>query len=78
MIICTLSSLSDGQTAVVDRIDLNDLFFNRLNDLGIYSGSALCRCYAAPSGSPIAFSVKQSLISLRRKDCDHIYVRLEK
>ena len=65
----SLSGMKQGERCVVRIINVAAELRQRLGDLGMYPGSQIMCAYIAPSGSPIAFWVKGTLIALRREDC---------
>lgn len=67
-----LSEVLPGQTARVAEIRLEGALRRRLFDLGLIPGTLVsCRC-VAPSGSPLAFTVRGAAITLRRCDASQI------
>ena len=67
-----LSEVLPGQTARVAEIRLEGALRRRLFDLGLIPGTLVsCRC-VAPSGSPLAFTVRGAAIVLRRCDASQI------
>lgn len=69
MRIVQLSELKQGESCVIKSVDLHGGLRQRLLDLGLFPGSLVACAYVAPSGSPIAFWIKGTLIALRYKDC---------
>ena len=69
-----LSDLPVQSCAMIEAIDVNLFQRKRLQDLGLIPQSIICCRHVAPSGSPVAFEVKGSIIALRSSDCDNITV----
>ena len=69
----TLASLSEGECAAVRTVALPGEFKRRLFELGFTPGTQVRCIRKAPSGSPVAFSVKGAVIALRNEDCGKIY-----
>lgn len=69
-----LSSISDGETAAVFSIQNGDLK-RRLMDMGFTADSSVTCLYSAPSGDPRAYLVRGTVIAIRRKDAECIFVR---
>ncbi len=70
-----LCQLNEGDCGVITKIKLGGTMQNRLFDLGLIPGTKVKFLYAAPSGSPMAFSIRGASIALRRRDCEHIFLR---
>ena len=67
-----LSEVLPGQTVRVAEIRLEGALRRRLFDLGLIPGTLVsCRC-VAPSGSPLAFTVRGAAIALRRCDASRV------
>ena len=46
----------------------------RLFGLGVNRGAVMVRLFEAPCGDPTAFSVRGTVVALRRSDCERIIV----
>jgi len=70
----TLSELSYGEHAqVVEFLDQDlSLIFN---DLGLFQGESVELSNIAPLGDPICIKVRESLITLRKKDAKTIIIQ---
>jgi len=71
-----LSTLAAGEACRVAAIELNGLLRRRILDLGIVPGTAVECVRRSPSGDPIAFKVRDSVIALRSDDAGQIRVYL--
>lgn len=69
---CPLSQLPQGGSAIIKEIRLSRSFSDRLYDLGMEPGSVVVCLHIAPSGSPVAFFVKNTIIALRKSECSQI------
>jgi len=67
--------LSEGEQAVLDRIDLPEDFARRLMELGFLPGQTVTAARCAPSGDPRVFRVDGSEVALRRKTAARLHVR---
>ena len=76
MSIVSLNQLRPGEAGKMQSMQIYGGFRRRLRDMGFLPGSRIeCACLA-PSGSPIAFWVKDTLLALRIEDCKNIQVAL--
>ena len=71
-----LCQLKEGEYGIVTKINLGGAIQRRLFDLGLIPGTSVQNLYAAPSGSPIAFRIRGACIALRKRDCEHIFLRM--
>lgn len=71
-----LCDLQINKTAVVAEFCAGKMT-QRINDLGIVEGCEITPVFIAPFGDPVAYSVKHTLIALRRRDSRKILVRCE-
>lgn len=72
-----LSQLRQGQTAVVEELELGGAMRRRLFDLGLIPGTRVERILTAPAGSPVAYAVRGAVIALRVPDARKIRVEAE-
>ena len=70
----TLDSLSPGETAVIIYIE-DTPFSERLKDVGFTEGTAVTCRIAAPCGDPVAYSVRGTLIAIRKNEAQRIHIR---
>ena len=71
-----LCDLPEEQTGVVCEIKTKGAIRARLLDLGLIPGTKVQCLLHAPSGSPIAYSVRGACIALRRIDAAQIRVEV--
>jgi ferrous iron transport protein A len=72
----TLSGLQAGQSAVVDRIDADDVLARRLLEIGFYPG-AVVELVASmwPAHDPVAVRVGGATFALRRQEAERVKIR---
>ena len=75
---CSISllKLKAGEEATVISVDLVEPQKHRLEELGIVPGSRISVVYTAPSGSPIAYYIKGTVVALRAIDTKMIQVNM--
>jgi len=71
-----LSDLKKGESAIVKGLmpSCTGLERLRLLDMGIVNGSRIRYEFASPFGSPVTYSVRGTLVALRREQADNILV----
>lgn len=75
MDILTLDRLRVGETALLCRVDEGHPLCERLLDLGWTENTPIRCVRISPLGDPVAYSVRGSVIALRRSDGRGILVR---
>lgn len=73
--LCNLNHLKQGETGVLDRLDLPEDDARRLMELGFVPGHSVTPAHAAPGGDPRVFRVDGSEIALRRETAQHLILR---
>lgn len=69
-----LSQLKTGESAVISQVDLEGFIRRRLLDLGFVPGTPVKHVRNGPGGSPIIFEVRDTLIALRRREANRIFI----
>ena len=69
-----LSAIAPGETARVAEIRVEGALRRRLFDLGLIPETLVSCRFAAPAGSPIAYTVRGAAIALRARDAQEIFV----
>ncbi len=69
-----LSSLKLGEKSNVVYLGVKGLLRRRILDLGIVPGTVLTCVGKAPTGDPIAYLVRGTVIALRSEDASLIFV----
>jgi Fe2+ transport system protein FeoA len=70
-----LTHLKQGETAVLDALELPDDDARRLMELGFVPGHSVTPAHSAPGGDPRVFRVDGSEIALRRETAQHLILR---
>ena len=68
----TLSSLSVGQSGIVQAVCTEGDMRRRLQDLGLICGTRVDCVGISPLGDPKAFRIRGAVIALRRSDADTV------
>jgi ferrous iron transport protein A len=72
--IINLDRLPLGSKGEIVSLDIQGPIRRRLLDLGFIPGSAVKTYLKSPSGDPMAFRIKNSIISLRCEDASKISI----
>lgn len=72
-----MSDLKKGESAVIKRLSNPSDMRRRLIDIGFCEGATVTFICRAPLSDPIAYSIKGSIIALRRQDALLITVEKE-
>lgn len=67
--------LSVGERAIVMQLHTVGSMRRRLLDIGLLENTVIECVGRAPSGDPIAFSIRGAIMAIRREDCRNILVR---
>ena len=70
-----LGKMSINQSGIVSRIEDNGEISRRIRDMGIYRGVSVKVIGQAPLRDPIAVKVNGSVISLRQKEANYIFIK---
>ena len=70
----SLTSLKEGQSAAVKRLDIEGSMRRRLMDIGLIEGSKIVCLHRSPCGNPIAYLIRGAVIALRNEDSDKILI----
>ena len=70
-----LSDLPRGQAARIRKIDGDDTLARKLLEMGLQEGMTLTLLHEGPLGrDPIAVSINDRIVALRRREAAHIVV----
>jgi ferrous iron transport protein A len=71
----TLAQLREGESGVLDRLDLPEDVARRLMELGFLPGHTIVPARSAPGGNPRVYRVDGSEVALRRETAAHLFLR---
>lgn len=71
-----LSELEVGKDAVIVKVNAEGITRRRLYDLGFIPGTRVHNVRKSPAGNPVAYSIRDTLISLRKEEADTISINL--
>ncbi|MEY2625601.1 MAG: hypothetical protein RL412_1376 [Pseudomonadota bacterium] len=72
----TLSGLKAGESAVVERVDADDLLARRLLEIGFYPGAKVELVASMwPADDPVAIRVGGATFALRRQEAERVKIR---
>jgi len=72
-----LDELEPGDIGVVVKIGGNSSTRRRIMDMGIVRGARVVLIRRAPLGDPVELEIKDYNLSLRKRDAENIYVKME-
>lgn len=70
----SLSRLKTGEQGIIASIHVEHAYKRRLSELGLIPGARISVLHAAPSGSPVAYCIKDTVVALR--PCDSCKIRI--
>jgi ferrous iron transport protein A len=70
-----LTHLKKGESAILDRIDLNEREARRLMEMGFVPGHSVTAAHSAPGGDPRVFQVDGSEVALRCETARRLLIR---
>jgi len=73
----SLRSLKRGETGLISRISAESELGRRIRDLGLVKGAEIEIIGEAPLYDPIAVRVNDSVLTLRNREADFIYIERE-
>lgn len=73
----TLDLLKIGEKATVIAIRCEGFLRTRLTDLGLLPGILIEPVMRSPMGDPTAYSIRGSVVAIRKEDAAQIEVELE-
>jgi ferrous iron transport protein A len=71
----TLAQLAEGESGVLDRLELPDDIARRLMELGFLPGHIIVPARSAPGGNPRVYRIDGSEVALRRETASHLILR---
>ena len=70
----SLTQLKEGQIGKVKTLYTTGSMRRRLQDLGIVEGTTIECLQKSPSGDPIAYKIRGTIIALRSEDANKIII----
>ncbi len=74
MEITTLDKVALNSEVIIEQISCSEGIRNRIFDMGITEGEKISPILKSPFGDPVAYLSKGTVIALRQKDCNKIFV----
>jgi ferrous iron transport protein A len=71
----TLAELKEGESGIIDRLDLAEDVARRLMELGFLPGHVVVPARSAPGGEPRVYRVDGSEVALRRETAARLILR---
>jgi ferrous iron transport protein A len=71
----TLADLKQGESGIIDRLDLPEDVARRLMELGFLPGHVVVPARSAPGGEPRVYRVDGSEVALRRETAARLILR---
>ena len=70
-----LYELTLNTVGIIDKLNCDGNIRRRLLDLGLVNGTKITPVFKSPSGDPIAYEIRKTLIALRKEDSSLIYLK---
>lgn len=74
---CPLNSVESGKIVEVFRLMNTGFIRRRLLDIGCIEGTKIQCLQKSPSGDPVAYLIRGTVIALRSEDSKHILVQYQ-
>ena len=71
----SLAHLAEGESGILDRLDLPEDIARRLMELGFLPGHVIVPARSAPGGEPRVYRVDGSEVALRRETASRLILR---
>jgi len=71
----TLNDLPLNTVGIIDKLNCNENIRRRMLDLGFINGTKITPVFKSPSGDPIAYEIRKTLIALRKEDSSTITLK---
>ena len=72
-----LSELEPGEKATIVKVQSSEALRRRLLDMGLTRGTEIEMVRKSPLSDPLEFLVKGYNLSLRKKECENVYVEVK-
>jgi len=70
-----LSELPLNRVGIIDNLNCNENIRRRMLDLGLIKGTKITPVFKSPSGDPVAYEIRKTLIALRKEDSENITLK---
>ena len=70
-----LYELPLNTVGIIDNLYCNDIIKRRMLDLGLIKGTKITPVFKSPSGDPIAYEIRKTLIAIRKEDSSKIILK---
>jgi len=70
-----LSELPLNTVGIIDKLNCSGNIRRRMLDLGLIKGTKIIPVFKSPSGDPIAYEIRKTLIALRKDDSSLITLK---
>lgn len=70
-----LSELPLNTVGIIDNLNCNKNIRRRLLDLGLIKGTKIVPVFKSPSGDPVAYEIRKTLIAIRKEDSSLITLK---
>lgn len=70
-----LYELPLNTVGIIDDLNCNGNIRRRMLDLGLIKGTKIIPVFKSPSGDPIAYEIRKTLIAIRKEDSECIILK---
>lgn len=63
-----LNELPLNTVGIIDKLNCNGNIRRRMLDLGLIKGTKIVPVFKSPSGDPVAYEIRKTLIAIRSED----------
>ena len=63
-----LSELPLNTVGIIDNLNCTGNIRRRMLDLGLINGTKIMPVFKSPSGDPVAYEIRKTLIAIRKED----------
>lgn len=70
-----LNELPLNTVGIIDKLNCNGNIRRRMLDLGLIKGTKIVPVFKSPSGDPVAYEIRKTLIAIRSEDTKHITLK---
>ena len=70
-----LYELPLNTVGIIDDVNCNINIQRRMLDLGLIKGTKIMPVFKSPSGDPIAYEIRKTLIAIRKEDSECITLK---